>query len=195
MEQAKPTAAITRLPAARKPARKNASPAVRGRLKLVELLLEVSRRMAAYDTLDDVLRALVEMTTAELDAERGTLFLNDAETNELYSRVAQGNIRREIRILNTSGIAGYVFTSGESVLIQRRLFGSALQPLDRRADRFRHAQYPVRADPDGQRRNHRRGADAEQEEGRVHQARSRRLEAMTSPGRDGAARRGSSSSA
>ncbi|TSA14199.1 MAG: GAF domain-containing protein, partial [Betaproteobacteria bacterium] len=118
MEQVKPTAEITRLPAARKPAKKNASPAVRGRLKLVELLLEVSRRMAAHDTLDDVLRTLVEMTTAELDAERGTLFLNDAETNELYSRVAQGNIKREIRLLNSSGIAGFVFTSGESVLIQ-----------------------------------------------------------------------------
>jgi len=93
------------------------SVAVRARLKLVELLLEVSRKMAAYDSLDDVLRALVEMTTTALGAERGTLFLNDAATNELYSRVAQGNIKHEIRILNTSGIAGFVFTSGESVLI------------------------------------------------------------------------------
>ncbi len=117
MEQAKQTAEVTQLAARRKLQKRNANPAVRGRLKLVELLLQVSRKMAAYDTLDDVLRVLVEMTTAELDAERGTLFLNDAETNELYSRVAQGNIKHEIRILNTSGIAGYVFTSGESVLI------------------------------------------------------------------------------
>ena len=43
------------------------------RLKLVELLLEVTRRMAAYDTLDDVLHALVDMTTTEIGAERGTL--------------------------------------------------------------------------------------------------------------------------
>src|ERR1039457_954888 len=118
MEHPKPIAEITRLPGPRKPAKANPSPAVRGRLKLVELLLDVSRRMAAYDSLDDVLRTLVEMTTAELDAERGTLFLNDPETNELYSRVAQGNIKHEIRLLNTSGIAGYVFTSGESVLIR-----------------------------------------------------------------------------
>lgn len=118
MEQPKPIAGITRLPGPRKPAAASPSPAVRGRLKLVELLLEVSRRMAAYDTLDDVLRTLVEMTTVELGAERGTLFLNDPETNELYSRVAQGNIKHEIRLLNTSGIAGHVFTSGESVLIQ-----------------------------------------------------------------------------
>ena len=87
------------------------------RIKLIELLLEVSRRMAAYDTLDDVLHALVDMTTSEIGAERGSLFLNDTTTNELYSRVAQGNIKREIRLLNTSGIAGHVFTTGESMII------------------------------------------------------------------------------
>ncbi len=86
------------------------------RLKVVELLLEVSRRLASYETLDDVLHALVEMTTSELGAERGTLFLNDPATNELYSRVAQGNIKREIRLLNSSGIAGHVFTSGEPLI-------------------------------------------------------------------------------
>jgi adenylate cyclase len=87
------------------------------RLKLVELLLEVSRRLAAFETLDDVLHALVELTTNALDAERSTLFLNDPATNELYSRVAQGHIKREIRMLNTSGIAGHVFSSGESLVI------------------------------------------------------------------------------
>jgi adenylate cyclase len=89
----------------------------RRRLRHAELMLEVTRRMAAFDTLDGVLHALVEMTTAELNAERGSLFLNDPDTNELYSRVAQGNIQREIRILNTSGIAGYVYTSGEPLII------------------------------------------------------------------------------
>jgi adenylate cyclase len=91
--------------------------AQRKHLRQVELLLEVSRRMAAYDTLDEILTALVEVTTEELDAERGTLFLNDAETGELFSRVAQGNIQREIRFLNHTGIAGHVFTTGEPVII------------------------------------------------------------------------------
>ncbi len=89
----------------------------RRRLRHLELLLEVTRRMAGYGTLDQVLQALVEMTTTELNAERGSLFLNDPDTNELYSRVAQGNIQREIRILNTSGVAGYVYTSGEALII------------------------------------------------------------------------------
>ncbi|MBI5790706.1 MAG: GAF domain-containing protein [Rhodocyclales bacterium] len=89
----------------------------RRRLRHLELLLEVTRRMAGYGTLDQVLQALVEMTTTELNAERGSLFLNDPDTNELYSRVAQGNIQREIRILNTSGVAGYVYTAGEALII------------------------------------------------------------------------------
>jgi adenylate cyclase len=107
---------------ARKPARSRGAPAARsadghGRLKMVELLLDVSRSLAAFDNLDDVLHALVEMTTAQVNAERGSLFLNDPATNELYSRVAQGHIKREIRLLNTTGIAGHVFTSGEPLIV------------------------------------------------------------------------------
>ena len=89
----------------------------RQRVRYLELLIEVTRRMAAFDSLDQILHALVEMTTQELNAERGSLFLNDSNSNELYSRVAQGNIQREIRILNHSGIAGHVFTTGESLII------------------------------------------------------------------------------
>ncbi|MDD2915625.1 MAG: GAF domain-containing protein [Gallionella sp.] len=89
----------------------------RRRLRTVELLLEISHKMAEFDTLDEVLNALVDMTTTQLNAARGSLFLNDPATNELYSRVAQGNIQREIRMLNNSGIAGFVFTSGEPLII------------------------------------------------------------------------------
>ena len=117
MEQSKQTAQVKHLPRRKAPSAQKPGAAERQRLKTVELLLEVSHKMAAFDTLDDVLNSLVEMTTAELDAERGSLFLNDPDTNELYSRVAQGNIRREIRLLNTSGIAGHVFTSGEPLII------------------------------------------------------------------------------
>jgi len=87
------------------------------KLKQAEMLLNVSRRVAAIESLDEVLETLVEMTTWELASERGTLFLNDASTDELYSRFAQGNFQREIRILNNSGVAGAVFTSGEGLII------------------------------------------------------------------------------
>jgi adenylate cyclase len=88
------------------------------RLHETELLLSISRRISAIDSLDTVLEELIEMTTAELDAERGSLFLNDPDTDELYSRVAQGNYQRTIRFLNTTGVAGYVFNTGEGMIVQ-----------------------------------------------------------------------------
>ncbi len=87
------------------------------RLRQAEILLDVSRRVAAIDSLDEILATLVEMVSWELGAERSTLFLNDAQTGELYSRVAQGNFQREIRILNTSGVAGHAFSEGVPLLI------------------------------------------------------------------------------
>lgn len=87
------------------------------KLRQMEVLLNVSRRVAAVDSLDEILKTLVEITTDELDADRGTLFLNDPLTDELYSRVAQGSFQREIRILNDSGVAGAVFQDGEGLVI------------------------------------------------------------------------------
>jgi len=88
------------------------------RLRLAETLVNVSRTVAAMESLDDVLATLVELTTQETDADRGTLFLEDASTGELYSRVAQGERSREIRFPNDEGIAGRVFTSGVGIVVQ-----------------------------------------------------------------------------
>jgi len=82
-----------------------------------DLLLSISNRLAAIDALDGQLEALLEITVEAIDAERGTLFLNDPASGELYSRAAQGDRTREIRILNTTGIAGEVFSSGEGVIV------------------------------------------------------------------------------
>ncbi|MEI8174102.1 MAG: GAF domain-containing protein [Deltaproteobacteria bacterium] len=82
-----------------------------------KLLLHVSERMASFESLDDMLAVFVDIATREMDAERGTIFLNDSDTKELYSRVAQGNFQREIRILNNSGVAGHVFTAGQGVIV------------------------------------------------------------------------------
>jgi len=87
------------------------------RLRHAELLLEITRRMAVVDSLDDVLFTLVALTTTQIGAERGTLLLNDEVTGELYARIAQGTASREIRLLNNSGIAGAVFQSGEGLII------------------------------------------------------------------------------
>ena len=95
-----------------------------------ELLLSVSNKLAAHQTLDEQLQTLIDMTNSALGVERGTLFLNDNQTGELYSRVAQGEVRREIRIMNTTGIAGHVYTTGEGMFIhdayKNELFNRAI---------------------------------------------------------------------
>lgn len=104
----------------KRPARaaRGTSPAERARrLRHVELMLEITRKMAAQESLDETLYALIALTTKEIDADRGSLFLNDEATGELYSRVAQGTVNREIRLLNTSGVAGHVFQSGRTQII------------------------------------------------------------------------------
>ena len=88
------------------------------RLRQAEMLLETYRRIAAQQTLDDTLRVLVEIMAAQCGAESAAIFLNDPRTGELYSRVLHGQRSREIRILNTEGIAGHVFQSAEPMLIE-----------------------------------------------------------------------------
>ena len=82
------------------------------KLYKTELLLSVTQKISGLKNLSEILWTLIDITTWELGAERGSLFLNDPLSGELYSRVAQGELTREIRILNTTGIAGAVFQSG-----------------------------------------------------------------------------------
>ena len=80
-------------------------------------LLEVASRVSDTLSLDTLLARMMEITASAVDADRSTLFLNDVENKELFSRVAQGDGISEIRFPNHLGIAGSVFTTGETVII------------------------------------------------------------------------------
>ena len=82
-----------------------------------KLLLEISREIATLKDLSEILWKIIDFVTKNVDADRGSLFLNDEETNELYSRIAQGELTREIRILNNVGIAGAIFNSNVGEII------------------------------------------------------------------------------
>lgn len=83
----------------------------------LQMLLDVSRQMAALDTLDAVLDTLINAAVKEIGGERGTLFLHDPATGELYSRVAQGVTTHEIRMLDDVGVAGAVFHSSQGEIV------------------------------------------------------------------------------
>jgi len=80
-------------------------------------LLSVSNRLALSKTLTEALRTLVELTTTTIGAERGSIFRNDPKSGELYTRVTDGKFSRENWILNTEGVAGHVFTSGDADIV------------------------------------------------------------------------------
>ena len=85
--------------------------------ELSELLLRVNNDLAVTETLDQALESLVNITTSIIGTERGTIFLNDPKTEELYSRVAQGNFMREIRFMNSKGVAGWSYTNEKGAIV------------------------------------------------------------------------------
>jgi adenylate cyclase len=82
-------------------------------LKFLEIVAEITSEIE----IKALLRKVMDEATAMLDAERSTIFLNDEKTQELWSLVGAGLEATAIRFPNTNGIAGMVFSSGESVEI------------------------------------------------------------------------------
>jgi adenylate cyclase len=82
-------------------------------LDRVASLLNVSERL-----LDNLLLLLVEITADLAQAERGTLFLVDSETNELFSRVIRGEEVEEIRFSQNLGIAGAALELKSPLLVE-----------------------------------------------------------------------------
>jgi len=80
-------------------------------------VFHVARRISGLETLDQLLCALVEMTSIEVDCDRSTFFLYDPDTDDLFSRIAQDLRSREIRISANDGIAGAVYKSGKPVIV------------------------------------------------------------------------------
>ena len=73
-------------------------------------LLEVTSAIASELNIDALLSKIIAATSEMLDAERSSLFLHDAESDELWSRIAEGLEVREIRFPSGAGIAGACFS-------------------------------------------------------------------------------------
>ncbi|MBN2582621.1 MAG: SpoIIE family protein phosphatase [Planctomycetes bacterium] len=71
-------------------------------------VLEIARRMGSEQALDPLLTLILDEATKLLDAERASLFLYDARTDELYSKIAQKSEIGEIRFPADKGIAGFI---------------------------------------------------------------------------------------
>jgi adenylate cyclase len=58
-----------------------------------DFLLSVSSRLARLSTFDDILAELLVIITDQTQGDRSTIFLNDPESQELYSRKAEGKLK------------------------------------------------------------------------------------------------------
>ncbi|HSB82161.1 MAG TPA: HD domain-containing phosphohydrolase [Candidatus Methylomirabilis sp.] len=88
------------------------------RVEKLTALLEVGKAIASERNLDRLLRLILNEVTTVMEAERSSLFLVDRETDELWSKIAQGLEVREIRIKIGMGISGYVAQTGKILNIQ-----------------------------------------------------------------------------
>jgi adenylate cyclase len=81
------------------------------------LLAEVVNLVQTSLSLDEHLHRLIALAATTLDAARGTIFLYDAEHDELFSREAIAGEIEEIRIPRSTGVAGAVFNSGKPAIV------------------------------------------------------------------------------
>ena len=86
-------------------------------LRRTSALADIANRVSDSLSLDVLFPRLMEVVTEALNADRSSLFLHDPDTNELFSRVMQGDVIGEIRFPCHLGVAGSVFTRGEAEII------------------------------------------------------------------------------
>jgi serine phosphatase RsbU (regulator of sigma subunit) len=96
-------------------------------------LLELTAAMSRELKLEPLLRKIIETVTQLLAAERATLFTHDPDTDELAVLVAQGEEVSAIRFAAETGIAGHVFSTGETLNIPDAYADPRFNPeIDRR---------------------------------------------------------------
>ena len=98
-------------------------------------LLEVSRALGAEMHIDSLLPVIIHKTTEMMDAERSSLFIYDPDSDELWSKVAEGMGEKTIRLPAGVGIAGDVAATLETANIPDAYDDSRFNPeFDEQSD-------------------------------------------------------------
>lgn len=79
------------------------------------LILDVSRKLAAPCDLTELLELIIKTGREVIGADRGSVFLYDAEAKELYSRVATGAM--SIRVSIDKGFAGECARKRQTIIV------------------------------------------------------------------------------
>ncbi|MBI5251237.1 MAG: sigma 54-interacting transcriptional regulator [Desulfomonile tiedjei] len=86
-------------------------------LERISLLFKMGILMSSETKMSALVEILIKEAPTVMNGERATIFLADHEARELYSHMGVGLTHDQIRIPWDTGIAGWVFSHGESLNI------------------------------------------------------------------------------
>jgi class 3 adenylate cyclase len=90
---------------------------IRDKIQRHAQVFQVGQIITSEMNLRTLFEIIMGQTNEIMDTERSTVFLHDDTTDELWSLVATGIARDEIRIPSDHGIAGWVYRQGTPVCI------------------------------------------------------------------------------
>jgi len=84
----------------------------------MSIMLDVANALSETLDLTHLISNIITKLSKILEAERSSLFLLDHDTNELWSKVAQGEELSEIRFPSSQGLAGHAVTTGQVLNVE-----------------------------------------------------------------------------
>jgi phosphoserine phosphatase RsbU/P len=106
-------------------------------LDRLQFIVEASKIFNSTLDLSELLGKILELAKTLTHAERGTLFLVDEKTSQIWSLIAHGMEKEEIRLPLGRGIAGHVAQSGTIVNIPDAYADSRFDPETDKRTGFR----------------------------------------------------------
>ena len=95
----------------------------------VRALEDIGVALGSTLDLNELLALVVARVSEVVDAERSTLYLIDEDSNELWSKVMQGEGLVEIRLRMGEGLAGWVAQSGRALNIKDAYLDQRFDPF------------------------------------------------------------------
>lgn len=86
-------------------------------MEKLKKLIEITIKLSSEKNVENLIGLIVATSTEFLNCERSTVFLYDKSSQELYSYSGIGINKKEIRFPISKGIAGYVASTGETLVI------------------------------------------------------------------------------
>jgi phosphoserine phosphatase RsbU/P len=97
---------------------KKKSITMRPHIRKLESLIDAAKQLNTTFNLDKLLSIILDHATKNLNAARGTIYLVDERTQEIWSKVVKGTGLVEIRLPIGTGISGTVAKTGRTINVK-----------------------------------------------------------------------------